>query len=82
MNQKQELAFLRLLAELNAQLDGARQDSKILRTTLRLARDFFDARAACVARYVPDNKSVELELHTGDAEAWDEAPLRELFRGL
>ncbi len=54
MTPERELGLLRLMRSLGAQLDEVRDEARLLRKSLREAREFFVADEACLVLPLPE----------------------------
>jgi signal transduction histidine kinase len=78
---EQELGLLRLSRGLTARLGDVRDDERIVRRSLREARDFFGADEACVAFPAPDPPGAVLHHTLPDSGTWDLTILGAFLRG-
>lgn len=80
MTAERELALLRLVRSLAAQLDQVRDDARLLRRSLREARDFFGADDACFAVATSEPPGAAIRHALPEGATWD-LPLLAAFLG-
>jgi two-component system, NtrC family, sensor kinase len=77
---ERELAALKFLDGLGAQLRGVREPQQSLRLVLRSTRDFFDAAQGCIAVLQPGPPHANLLLTLPRTASWDLDALTRFIR--
>ncbi|MCP3917451.1 MAG: HAMP domain-containing histidine kinase [bacterium] len=78
---RSELEIYRFLTELRAQLERVRDADKAVKIALRLAREFFGAKAACVARLRAGIRRPELVVRAPQDANWNLPLLKRFLAG-